>query len=82
MTMRSTTIYPDFSVKLFFLPIYTNYAYFDTKKITLKSSAQKYELKLSLVGPLSTLCLTHPTLLPRGLIKNITLKSSAQKPLS
>ena len=52
------------------------------KKITLKSSAQKYELKLSLVGLLSTLCLTHPTLLPRKLIKKITLKSSAQKPLS
>jgi hypothetical protein len=54
----------------------------DSHLVTLKSSAQKYELKLSLVGLLSTLCLTHPTLLPRKLIKKITLKSSAQKPLS
>ena len=35
-TMSSSTYIPNFSVKFVFQPIYTNYGYFEEKKITLK----------------------------------------------
>jgi hypothetical protein len=47
MAMSSLTYILFFSVKFFFQPIYTNYA-------------QKFELKWSLGGPLSKLCVTPP----------------------
>jgi len=43
-------------------PIYSDYAYFEGKKITLKSSAQKLELKLSLVHPFQIMCDTPPSI--------------------
>jgi hypothetical protein len=41
MAMNSLTYISGFSVKVFFQPIYADFAYFEEKKITLKSSAQK-----------------------------------------
>jgi len=39
-----------------FIPI----MYIQRKKISVKSTAQRFEQKLSLVGPLSKFCMTHP----------------------
>jgi hypothetical protein len=49
MAISSLTYMLGFSVHFFFQPIYTKIAYFEREKITLKSFAQKLELKLSLI---------------------------------
>ena len=58
MAMSSLTYILGFSVK-FFQPVYSVQEYYEIK-ITSKSFAQKFELKLSLGGPLSKLCVTLP----------------------
>ena len=58
--MNSSAYHPSFFVKFFVQPIYTKYAY-NEKKITLKSSPEKHQLKWSLVGPLLRLCVITPT---------------------
>jgi hypothetical protein len=54
MAGSSLTYIPSFSVKFFFQPIYTDYAYFD-KKITFKSSPLKLlnQIKPNLAGMVS-----------------------------
>ena len=58
MTMSSLTYILGFSV-LFFQPVYFVQKYYEIK-ITSKSFAHKFELKLSLGCPLSKLCVTPP----------------------
>jgi hypothetical protein len=58
MAMSSLTHILGFSVR-FFQPVYSILEYYEIK-ITSKSFAQKFELKRSLGGPLSKLCVTPP----------------------
>ena len=58
MTMSSLTYIMGFSVRLF-QPVYSVWKYYEIK-ITSKSFAQKFQLKWSLGGPLSKLCVTPP----------------------
>jgi hypothetical protein len=58
MTMSSLAYILGFSVR-FFQPVYSVWEYYEIK-ITSKSFAQKFELKWSLGGPLSKLCVTPP----------------------
>jgi hypothetical protein len=58
MAMSSLTYILGFSVR-FFQPVYSVKEYYEIK-ITSKSFAQKFELKWSLGGPLSKLCVTPP----------------------
>ena len=67
--MDISTYLPGLSLKFFFQLIYTDSVYLE-KKNHIKILAQKLELKLSLVGPLSKVCVHPPppsTLLPRWL---------------
>jgi hypothetical protein len=67
MAMDISTYLPGLSLKFFFQLIYTDSVYLE-KKNHIKILAQKIELKLSLVGPLSKVCVHPPsTLLPRWL---------------
>jgi hypothetical protein len=58
MAMSSLTYILGFSVR-FVQPVYSVLEYYEIK-ITSKSFGQKFELKRSLGGPLSKLCVTHP----------------------
>ena len=58
MAMSSLTYIMGFSVRLF-QPVYSVWEYYEIK-ITSKSFAQKFQLKWSLGGPLSKLCVTPP----------------------
>ena len=58
MAMSSLAYILGFSVRLF-QPVYSIYEYYEIK-ITSKSFAQKFQLKWSLGGPLSKLCVTPP----------------------
>ena len=71
MARSSLAYIPGFSVKFFFQPTYTIISYFDIKKIALKSSAWKLELKRFLVSPFSKLYVTPPfTIKFRSQIEN------------
>jgi hypothetical protein len=58
MALNSST----YLLLLFFQQIYTSQAYYEKKKIISRSSAEKFELKLSLVGLLLKLFVTLPFL--------------------
>ena len=60
MAMDISTYLPGLSLKFFFQLIYTDSVYLE-KKNHIKILAQKIELKLSLVGPLSKVCVHPPS---------------------
>ena len=57
MALSSLTYIAGISVLFIFQLIYNDY---ERKKITSKPSAKKFEMKWSLVEPLSKLCVTPP----------------------
>ena len=72
MSISCSTCLLGFSVKYFFHPIYTDYAFFYIKKITLKSSASESFAEMNLGYTLSKLCVTS-TLHSRRLPLEISL---------